>query len=92
MHRRRPLRRDVGMTLRAGGDERVLERRELFGAGHWDTQSHRNVVGNVIPADCENAALFHRAIDIKNVISRAATDIDHERAEIFLMLRQDHLR
>ena len=45
----------------------------------------------MIAADRNRAALFHRAVDIKNVISRAATDIDHERAKIFLMLRQRDL-
>src|SRR5438105_5975426 len=64
----------------------------FFGARHWDAQPHRNVVGDVIAADCQDAALFHRAVDIKNVIGRAAADIDYERAKIFLMLRQHDLR
>ena len=46
----------------------------------------------MIAADAEDAALFHRAIHIQNVIRRAAADIDHERAEIFLMLGEHDLR
>ena len=46
----------------------------------------------MIAADGEDAALFHRAIDIKNVIGRAAANIDHERAEIFLVLGEHNLR
>ena len=46
----------------------------------------------MIAADGEHAALFHRAIDIQNVIGRAAADIDDERAQIFLMLREHDLR
>ena len=45
----------------------------------------------MVAADREDAALFHRAVDIENVIGRAAADIDHERAEIFLVLREDDL-
>ena len=36
--------------------------------------------------------MFHRAVDVKNVIGRAAADIDDERAEILLVLREHHLR
>ncbi len=61
-------------------------------ARHRNAQSHRDVVRDVIAADREHAALFHRTIDIQNEIGRAAADIDHERAEIFLLLRQHHLR
>ena len=65
---------------------------QLLRARHRDAQSHRDVVRDVIAADREDAALFHRAIDIQNVIGRAAADIDDERAEIFLMLREHDLR
>src|SRR5204862_6347931 len=53
---------------------------------------HRNIICDVIPADRETTALFHRAVDVQNVIGRAATDVDDERAEIFLMLSQYDLR
>jgi len=46
----------------------------------------------MISADRENAALFHRAIDVKNVIGRAAADIDDESAQAFLMLSEHDLR
>ena len=36
--------------------------------------------------------MFHRAVDIQNVIGRPAADIDDERAEIFLVLREHDLR
>ena len=45
----------------------------------------------MIAANSEHAALFHRAVHVQNVVGRAAADIDHERAEIFLMLREDYL-
>ena len=65
---------------------------QFFRARHRDAQAHRDVVRDVIAADREDAALFHRAVDIENVIGRPAADIDDERAEIFLMLREDDLR
>src|SRR5439155_20437041 len=37
-------------------------------------------------------ALLNRPIDIKNVIGRATANIDHERAEVFLMLSEHNLR
>ena len=46
----------------------------------------------MIAPDGQDAALFHRAVDIENVIAGPAADIDDERAEIFLVLRQHHLR
>ena len=74
----------------AEGDAAFLDL-ELLRARHRDAQTHRDVVRNVIAADREHAALFHRAVDIENVIGRAAADIDDERAEIFLMLGEDDL-
>ena len=65
---------------------------ELLRARHRDAQTHRDIVRDVIAADCEHAALFHRAVDIEHVIGRPAADIDDERAEIFLMLGEDDLR
>src|SRR4051794_765316 len=57
---------------------------ELFRALNGDAKSHRNVIGNVIAPPRQDTALFHGAIDIKNVIGRPASDIDDERAEAFL--------
>ena len=45
----------------------------------------------MIAADGENAALFHRSIDIKNVIGRSAANINNERAQVFLMLGKHDL-
>ena len=65
---------------------------EFLRARHRNAQAHRDVVRDVIAADAEDAALFHRAIDVENVIGRAAADVDDERAEIFLMLGEHDLR
>ena len=46
----------------------------------------------MIAADGEGTALFYRAVHIEDVVSRATTNIDDERAEVFLMLRQHNLR
>ena len=64
---------------------------ELLRARHRDTQTHRDIVGDVIAADCEHAALLYRPVDIKHVIGRPAANIDDERAQIFLMLGKDDL-
>src|ERR1700751_401739 len=45
----------------------------------------------MIAADPERSALFNGSIDVKNVVGRAAADVDHERSEIFLMLSQHDL-
>src|SRR6187200_1454304 len=45
----------------------------------------------MVAADREDAALFYRAIDIKNVVAGPTADIDDERPEIFLVLGQDYL-
>ena len=64
---------------------------QFFGARHRNPQPHRNIIGDVIAADRESAALFYRAVDIKDVIGCAAADIDDKRAEIFLVLREHNL-
>ncbi len=45
----------------------------------------------MIAADGEHAALFHRSVDIKNVIGRAAAHIDDQSTEIFLVLGEHDL-
>src|ERR1700730_3700471 len=64
----------------------------FFGAGHGDAQPHRDVVGDVIAAHGEDAALLHRSIDIKNVIGRASANVDDKGPEIFLVLGENNLR
>ena len=46
----------------------------------------------MIAANCEHATLFHRAVNIENVVGRAATDIDDESAQTFLMRSEHYLR
>src|SRR5438067_1105434 len=65
---------------------------QLLRSRHRDTQSHRNIVRDVIAADPKSSALLDRAVDIQNEIGCAAADIDNQSTEIFLLLRQDHLR
>src|SRR4051812_11537224 len=42
---------------------------QLLRAGHRNSQSHRDVVRDVVPADGEDAALFHGPVDIQNVVA-----------------------
>src|SRR5438034_556359 len=46
----------------------------------------------MVAAHCEAPALLDHAIGVQNVVARAAANIDHQSAEIFLVRRQDHLR
>ena len=50
------------------------------------------IVGDVIAADRQAAALLHRAVDIHDVIGRAAAHVDDQRAEILLIQIEHHLR
>src|SRR5436190_3330164 len=61
-------------------------------AGHRNAQAHRDVVGDVVAAYSKDAALFNGTVHIQNVVRRAAPNVDHERAEILLLLRQHNLR
>src|SRR5207247_11094657 len=58
---------------------------------HRNPRAQGNIIGDVIAADRDGAALFYCAVDIKNVIGGAAPDVDYECAEIFLVLGEHHL-
>ena len=45
----------------------------------------------MVAADRDTAALLHRAVRVQDIVCRPAADIDRQRPEIFLMLREDHL-
>ena len=45
----------------------------------------------MIATDAESPALFDRAVNVKNVIRRAAAHVDDKRAEIFLLLGEHDL-
>src|SRR5215212_464408 len=45
----------------------------------------------MVAAHGQDSTLFDRSVDIQNVVARPATDIDDQRAEILLMLSEDHL-
>ena len=89
-NRNRPSARPFRPADNCRGHAALLDL-EFLRARHRDAQTHRDVVRDVIAADREDAALFHRAVDIENVIGRPAADIDDERAEILLMLGEDDL-
>src|SRR5579884_2946252 len=46
----------------------------------------------MIAAHGQTTALLHRAVGVQDVIGGSSPHINHQRAEIFFMLSQDHLR
>jgi len=64
---------------------------QFFRAGHRNSQTHRNIIGDVVAADREHATLFHGAVDVEHVVGRAAADIDYEGAKVLLVLGENDL-
>src|SRR5947199_23524 len=56
-----------------------------------DENSPADIIDERILLDSEHAALLYCAVDVENVIGRSAANIDHQRAQIFLMLGEHDL-
>ena len=64
---------------------------EFFGAGDRDAEADRDVVGDVVAADCQHPAVAYGPVEVDDVIGDAAANIHHERSGLFLVVVEHDL-
>jgi hypothetical protein len=65
---------------------------QLFRAAQRHFQAVGQVVGNVVAADRQHAGVLDDAVGIDDVIGRAAADVNDQRAQFLLLVRQQRER
>ena len=73
-------------------DGRAVFELEFFRAAQRDFQAVGEVVGDVVAANREHAGVLDDAADIDDVIGGAAADVNDERAEFLLLVREQRER
>ena len=85
------------MVMRPAFRRLVHERRavfelQFFRAAQRHFQAVGQIVGNVVAADRQHAGVLDDAVGIDDVIRRAAADVNDQRAQFLLLVRQQRER